>query len=152
VHEAFVYEFNEALNRHDVGALIDYYAPYAVMFSGDYREPVRGRESIGHWWAAIFRAFPDLNIKLLRSYESGDWVVSEYSWTGTNTGLLEVPWGTVAPTGKRVTMDGVCVCRRSAEGLIVEDKGYFDTLSLFSQLGLLSYVAEYAKAPMAKAA
>ncbi|MBI2919012.1 MAG: ester cyclase [Chloroflexi bacterium] len=153
MHESFVYKFNEVLNRHDVGAIADCYAPYAVMFSGDYREPARGREAIVYNWAAMFRAFPDINAKLLRTYESGDWVVAEYSWTGTNTGFLEAPWGTVSPTGKRVTMEGVCVCRRNSEGLIVEEKGYFDSLSLFSQLGLLHQVPELAKVtPLARAA
>lgn len=151
MHEAFVYKFNDAINRHDVGGLVDTYAPYAVV-SGDYREPIHGREAIGHLWAAMFRAFPDISAKVLRTFESGDWVVTEYTWTGTNTGSLEVPWGTVAPTGKRITMDGVCISRRNSDGLIVEDKGYFNALYLFSQLGLLAQVSEYAKVPLAKAA
>lgn len=153
MHEAFVYKLNEALNRHDVGAIVESYAPYAVMQYGDSQEPIRGLESIGHRWAAMLRAFPDITSKVLRVFESGDSVVTEYSWTGTNTGVLEVPWGIIAATGKKVTMEGVCCIRRNAEGKIVEDKVYFDSLSLFSQLGLLTQVPELARVtPMARAA
>ncbi|MBI2866047.1 MAG: ester cyclase [Chloroflexi bacterium] len=153
MHEALVYKVDEAINRHDVGGLVENYAPYAVMTGGYLREPIRGRESLSHQWAAIFRAFPDLCSKVQRTFESGDSILVEYAWTGTNTGPLEAPWGIIPPTGKKVSMEGVCLLRLNPEGFIVEDKGFFDSLSLIGQLGLLSQVSELAKVtPMVRAA
>jgi predicted ester cyclase len=56
--------------------------------------------------------------------------------TGTHTGPLESPTGTIAPTHKKVQGYGVQLLRVE-NGKIVEARLYFDQLDQMNQLGLI---------------
>src|SRR5437868_14655400 len=55
---AFAYWLAEAVNAHDVAALVGRYADNAVLVSPVFRETV-GRDAIAASWEAIFQMFPD---------------------------------------------------------------------------------------------
>jgi predicted ester cyclase len=67
---------------------------------------------------------------------SAPWVVQEVEMTGTHTGPLESPTGTIAPTYKKVQGYGVQLLRVE-NGKIVEARLYFDQLDQMNQLGLI---------------
>jgi predicted ester cyclase len=52
------------------------------------------------------RAFPDMHRELYQLYVSGDIVVVQLALQGTHLGPLDLPFGTLRPTGKR--MDAPC--------------------------------------------
>jgi len=56
---------------------------------------------------------------------------------GTNTGPMMSPEGEIPPTGKKVEFKAVWIGRISPEGLIEEDRTYYDTADFMRQLGLL---------------
>lgn len=81
------------------------------------------RESVG-----MYRAiFPDLSFEVDDQVSEGDRVASRWTLRGTYR-------------GRRVALQGITISR-FADGRIVEDWGYSDTLSLVRQLGVLRSVA-----------
>jgi steroid delta-isomerase-like uncharacterized protein len=124
----------ELINAHDAKGLGALYAEDAVLTdpSGEYK----GREAIVEYWAGFFQAFPDLNGGDTFTAESGDTVINEWNASGTNTGPLETPEGTVPATGKRMTLAGADA-QTTRDGLIVNHRVYYDQLGWMTQLGLV---------------
>jgi steroid delta-isomerase-like uncharacterized protein len=60
----------------------------------------------------------------------GDKVVVRWTWSGTHKG----DYMGIAPTGKRMTLTGICILR-IAGGKIVEEWGEMDMLGMMQQLG-----------------
>ena len=44
---------------------------------------------------------------------------------------------TIPPTGKRIAISGAEFTKHNAQGLIVDERGYFDMASFMTQLGLM---------------
>jgi steroid delta-isomerase-like uncharacterized protein len=85
--------------------------------------------------AADFRAaFPDLVFEITHLIAEGDHVVGRWTANGTHTGS----WGTVEPSGRRVTFSAVNIFRLR-EGKIVEIWNYRDDLALREQVGAPIY-------------
>jgi ketosteroid isomerase-like protein len=82
-------------------------------------------------WAG---AFPDLRPELTGLVDTAGGVVVEQRMTGTHTGTLHTPLGTVAPTGRTVSWDVVDVVR-ARHGLIASWRSYFDQGLLLADLG-----------------
>ena len=79
--KAIVERLRDAVNAHDLEALMDCYAP-------DIRgeEPTlqdrnfRGNDQLRANWATIFEGLPDLRMELLDCVEQGDTVWAEWRW------------------------------------------------------------------------
>ncbi|MCV2489219.1 ester cyclase [Geodermatophilus sp. YIM 151500] len=97
--------------------------------------PFTGIEPFVEYGRAFLRAFPDGRIHRDHYLESGDRVVVEGRFTGTNTGPLRTPAGELAPTGRAMTLPFADVFR-VVEGKIAEHRVYYDSLDLLTQLGL----------------
>jgi len=91
-------------------------------------------EAVAAWrtWAT---AFPDSKGEIHNTVHSGDTVVVEVTWTGTHTGQLQTPRGTIAPTGKRIQLRA-CQINTVRNGKIESTHHYFDMGSLLQQLGV----------------
>ncbi|TMD59530.1 MAG: ester cyclase [Chloroflexi bacterium] len=134
--EAASKQFVEAFNRHDPDAVAAGYATDCVVNDPAYPVPLVGRNAVREDAAKFFRAFPDLRIESLERFEKGDFGAEEFRMTGTNTGPLEEPAGEIAATGKRIDLKGAAVIRFDAQGLVREERRYYDAASLIRQLGL----------------
>ena len=126
--------YTDAINAHDARAI-------GALFSenGVFEEPAgrfEGRQAIVEYWVRFFEAFPDLNGRDDFRAESGDTAINEWSMSGTNSGPMETPEGTIPATGKRVTVRG-CDVITARDGLIVSQRAYYDQLGFMSQLGLV---------------
>jgi predicted ester cyclase len=66
-----------------------------------------------------------------RRRAEGDRVALRWTLTGTHLG----PYGQLQPTGKRIEVAGVFLCR-VANGKIAESWGVWDTASVMRQLGV----------------
>lgn len=91
-------------------------------------------------------AFPDSKANVLSSFASGDNVVTELEWTGTHTGPMEGPLGTIAPTNKKGSVRAVIVSKVQ-NGKIVETRHYFDLMTVLGQMGVLSGIGAQAGQP-----
>jgi predicted ester cyclase len=71
------------------------------------------------YWKCARAAFPDMKFSVNLLIESGDLVVSNWTLEGTHTGA---PFFGVAPSGRRVTINGTAILRMR-DGKVVEHWG-----------------------------
>jgi steroid delta-isomerase-like uncharacterized protein len=81
-------------------------------------------------------AFPDVNGEITNAFGSGDQAVLQIVWTGTQSGALVGPGGTIPPTGQKVTLPA-CQVVTVRDGKIARTDHYFDLLSMLTQLGVV---------------
>ncbi|MFN0213227.1 MAG: ester cyclase [Saprospiraceae bacterium] len=96
-----------------------------------------GKEEFRSFMAGFKSAFPDLVIKHTNVFEGANgYVALEFEGTGTHTGPLAGPGGTIPPTGKQVKFI-VCEVHQIVNGKIASIHNYQDSGSLMRQLGLM---------------
>ena len=126
----------EAANKGDFDAVIDMLSP-EVEFWDLGRPPVHGKADVRAALDRILVAFPDQKSTVRSLIESGDSVVAEVTFTGTNLGPAHDPAGNEIPaTGKRVIIEA-CHVIRLREGKLASYRIYGDMLAVLMQLGLL---------------
>lgn len=96
----------------------------------------RGPKELGRTVEVYAKAFPDMHRELYRFYVTGDTVVVELALQGTHRGPLELPSGTVPPTGRR--MDAPCCdVFQLRNGKIHSFNCYPSGTVILAQLGIL---------------
>ncbi len=130
-------KYQEAFDNQDMAALAQLYAEDATMIMPGEPEPIKGREAIERNQAAIFRAMPDFSAKFTQILISGNYIVFEVVSHGTFTGPLASPEGDIPPTGKSMINKVAFIAKVNADGLIEEDRTYYDTAAVMRQLGLI---------------
>lgn len=110
-------------------------APDCVSHAAD-APPRVGTDGIKQQAALLRTAIPDLTSTLEDQFAEGDRVVSRWLGSGTHTGPLVLPTGTVAPTGRKITFGEIRI-DRFENGRIVESWFIPDRLALWQQLGLI---------------
>lgn len=112
-----------------IAALDRYYAPEFIRH-GDKRE--YDRESLKAGLNSLYGGFPDLVRQQFDLVADGDRVA--YRWEATGTHLGE--YMGVRATGKPIRATGMVMCR-IADGLIVEEWGSWNKVSLLHDLGII---------------
>ena len=128
----------EALNRHDADAFAAFYAPDASIDDPQYPEPLKGHDAIRKDMADFMAAFPDLKFTLKTAVESGDTVAFDGVGQGTHKGPMAGPTGEIPATGRPVQIRFAAFLRVNDQGLIAEERRYFDMAGMMQQLGLMS--------------
>jgi predicted ester cyclase len=98
--------------------------------------PVVGTDPIKQQAKLLRGAVPDLKLELEDQLVEGDRVASRWSASGTNTGALRTPVGSVPPTDRRVAFTEIRI-DRFEHGRIVESWFLPDRLTLWQQLGIV---------------
>jgi len=124
--------FIEAFNAHDEQRIRELNGDNAVFEApGDVK--VEGRDAATEYAMAWLRAFPDARITVHNELADGDWVVQEFTFTGTHDGTLDSPAGEIPATRNG---RGVQIFR--VQGNTVADtRLYFDQVQVMTQLGLM---------------
>lgn len=85
----------------------------------------------------VFRtAMPDLNGTIVRVVPGPDTTMAEIVWRGTHTGPLVTPTGTIAPTGRAVTVHACKVFAFEGDR-ITYGRHYWDLTELLGAIGAL---------------
>lgn len=121
----------DAFQRCDLDAVVECYADDAINFQVAAGEPSIGKENIRKDSAEFFKAFPDAWSKVENLMSDDDWAAWE--WIGGGTFLGEF-YG-AKPTGKSFEIRG-CGFFQFKDDRIILQRGYWDKLSWFSQIGL----------------
>lgn len=121
----------EAFQRCDLDAAVECYADDAINFQVAAGEPSIGKEQIRKDSAEFFKAFPDAWSRVENLMSDGDWAAWE--WIGGGTFLGE--FYDAKPTGKSFEIRG-CGFFQFKDDKIIFQRGYWDKLSWFSQIGL----------------
>ena len=127
----------EALNRHDAAAFAGFYTPDALVHDPQHAEPLKGRDAIRKDIADFIGAFPDLNFTLKTVVESGDTVAFEGAGKGTHKGPMASPAGEIPATNRPMEFRFAAFLRVNGQGLIAEERRYFDMAGMMQQLGLM---------------
>ena len=135
--EETIRKVGEAINNHDLDAFIQQWAEDVVVYSPDSPEPLRGREAVGKNMEDFFTAFPDLKVEVKRILVHGDSTAAEMTFSGTNTGPMAGPQGTIPATNRRIELSGSGFHRYNSQGQILEERRYFDVMGMMMQLGLV---------------
>jgi len=107
-----------------------------IVNHGPGSAPVPGTAGIKRQAALLRTAIPDLRITLHDQFGHEDRVVSRWTGSGTHTGPLTLPAGTVEATGNSISFDEMRIDRH-AGGRIAESWWIPDRFTLWQQLGLL---------------
>lgn len=121
-----------AWNAHDAEAVAAVFADDAVLREAGRPGEVRGRTAIRERAAALLAAFPDLHLERLELLIDGERHADRWVMSGTHRGEL---FG-IAPTGRRVRVEGATFTRLGPDGLVVEDVHFTDFAGLLAQLGV----------------
>jgi predicted ester cyclase len=121
-------------------AVVDELAAPDIRFEYSMHAPRRGREDVKKFATEFRAAFPDLNFwGTADLIAEGDYVVGQWEGGGTHTGkaFSDLPVGSLpAGSGKKIRFTGTSVLRVK-NGLITEELGIDDGVTVLKQLGLI---------------
>lgn len=130
-----VLKYWEAYTKHDQEAILS-------LLSSDYalRSPLSGgvatRDMVAGGLKLFEKSFPDLREEVVSVAADGNRVVCEVVETATFTGPLDWPTVAIAPTNKSYQLPFAAFFRVNAQGLIVEQRNYWDTADWIRQVGI----------------
>jgi ketosteroid isomerase-like protein len=124
----------DTFNAHDVTGFAAVIAD-DVVFSAPGGIQGAGKEACVAFYAGWMQAFPDAHVDVDAVHFVDDVAVEEGTFTGTHDGVLRLPDGDIAPTGRPVSVPYVQVLRFRA-GTHVSFNLMFDRLAMIEQLGL----------------
>lgn len=122
-----------ALARHDAAAAAEFLDP-EIVWEVTSVGVLRGRDEVMSFFDGLFKAVPDLEIRVERTVRDRDAVVVQWRMQGTFTG--GPLFNGVQATGSEVRMRGVDIFEVRDE-LIVSNAGYQDGLELARSLGMM---------------
>lgn len=124
----------DALNHGDLDEAARYFADdVETITPGGTLQGLAAFRAMG---AAFLTAVPDMHHDIVRSFEDGDTIVVEGVYSGTQTGPLETPQGTLPPSGRSFAFPYVDVMQ-ATDGRCVSHRVYWDNLTFLAQLGAL---------------
>jgi predicted ester cyclase len=131
---------DDAWNTQDWPVFEKRHAKDVDVFWPGQEKPTHSRPSHKEEAIAFFKIFPDNKVgnrpyKVL--FGQGDWTCSVADFTGTFKGPMTSPDGTVIqPNGKKFKVE-FCTVAHWKNGEIIEEKLFYDKISLMQQIGLM---------------
>ncbi len=98
--------------------------------------PMRGREAVRPFLGGYISGFPGSRFDISHWVSSGDTVVAEGTWSGTNSGPMLTPQGEMSATGQSVALPFVTVLEFQGDQ-ITSHRAYWDQATFMQQLGLM---------------
>lgn len=136
--EARVRQYVATFNRRDAAGFVALFATDAMLYDPFFPEPIKGRGALEATNASIWRAFPDIQWQLRSVIDGGDRVAFDMAVSGVNDGPLETPEGELSATGRAISFVTGVFWTVGPDGLITEERSYFDATGVAAQLGLTS--------------
>lgn len=135
--EELARKYVETFNDRDVAGWVALFAEDAVIYDPFFPEPSKGREAIESVQHAVLRAFPDIRWRQLRpAIDVGDRVAFEVAVNAVNDGPLQMPGGELPATGRPIAFETGVFWLIGSDGLIAEERSYFDATGVAAQLGI----------------
>ena len=138
-------EWFAAINAHDFTRLAEVLGEEFVWELGEVA--VAGRDAAGQVWQQLWCGFPDLHLEVEQLLGSGEFAVACWRLSGKHSGELRFcaisppeckdQLRSFLPAGRRVNVRG-CTVLQVKQGKVVRGWGYWDTLNMLRQLGIVS--------------
>ena len=127
----------ETAKHGNLDALDAIVSPDFVLHDPASAEDIRGIEGAKQMVEMYRSAFGDLRVTIEHQITQGDYVTTRYTARGRHEGEFMC----VPPTGRDVTVAGICISR-CREGKVVEEWEVSDALGALQQIGALSEFVE----------
>lgn len=98
---------------------------------------MQGLAAFRQFGEAFAAAVPDAALRPDRTFESGDTIITEGTYSGTHTGDLVGPAGTIPATGRAFSFPFVDLMQVT-NGKVVSHRIYWDMMGFMAQLGVIS--------------
>jgi ketosteroid isomerase-like protein len=122
------------VNAGDLDAALSVFDPDCEIVTPDgTMKGVAAQRALGE---AFRTAAPDNRLNALRTFEVGDTIIVEGVYTGTHTGPLVGPGGTIPATGRAFSFP-YCDVLQARDGRFVSHHIYWDNVTFLAQLGLM---------------
>ena len=122
-------------NTHNVSAITRLLDPDIVFQSPLFSSPVRGIDERRQEIANFLTSMPDFEFKLIGIAANGDFVATELVGTGTSNGPAILPGrDSMPPSGRHVEFGMAGFFRLTLQGLVAEERYYYDRLTMIQQL------------------
>jgi ketosteroid isomerase-like protein len=136
---ALMKQGDDAFNARDFDAMNAVHHPDMIAYVTGNADPIHGRTAHAATVQQMFRIFPDVHVDndpYPVQFGSGDWITVVTRTTGTFTGEMVLPDGTVIPpTGKTFELDFGQTSKWDGDRL-VEISAFWDSALQAQQLGL----------------
>ncbi|MDX6638143.1 MAG: hypothetical protein QOJ01_1654 [Solirubrobacterales bacterium] len=129
---------DDAFNARDWGAVDAVHHPDMVAHVTGLAEPIYGSKAHSEAMQQFLRSFPDMHVNTPYpiQFGSGDWITVVTNVTGTFTGEMTLPDGTVIPpTGKAFDLEFGQTTKWDGDRLIIIS-AFWDSALQAKQLGL----------------
>ena|SRR5688572_10665333 len=128
---AYERTFVEGLNRGDVSAADQAFAPDCVIHINGRPEPNLSLGAFKEMVSGLLGAFPDMRFTIEDQIVTGDKVATRWTGEGTNSRAS----GPLPATGRQVQISGL-IMDRVVDGKVVERWEQWDQMAMLQQLGL----------------
>jgi steroid delta-isomerase-like uncharacterized protein len=125
-----------AWTEHDLGSLLALLAPDFVSRSSLSQGRAADKGAISEGFKMFDKALPDLKEEVVSITAEDDLVACQVVETATFMAPMELPTGTVAPTYRSYKLPVASFFRINAQGLIAEQRTYWDTANWAQQIGI----------------
>jgi steroid delta-isomerase-like uncharacterized protein len=126
----------DAINRHAAEALAACYRPDSTVSDPMHAAPLRGHAAIVRDFTETLAAFPDLEVERGWLLAADGRHAVEMTIRGTHRGPLQGAEGEIPATGRRIEFHLACFAQVDTDGMITEERRYYDVAGLVGQLGL----------------
>ena len=131
---------DDAFNARDFAAVDEVHHPDMIAYITGFADLIYGREAHTEAMQQLLRMFPDIHVNsdpYPIQFGSGDWITVVTNATGTFTGEMTLPDGTVIPpTGKKWDVEFGQTTKWHGNRLIVIS-AFWDAALLRKQIGLV---------------
>lgn len=135
-NEAIIRAAYQIAEKQDVLGWVKCFTESGTFTDESIGVTYRGASELGRTVEIYATAFPDMHRELYRFFNVGDTVVVELALQGTHKGPLQLPFGTIPPTGKRMNAP-CCDVFRLKNGKIQSFNCYPSGTVVLTQLGIL---------------
>ena len=126
--ELIRYFYEIIVSKNLLNQLSQYISEDCVYVDGERKIPL-GAEGMKEHLTAVRQTYPDYTMRILRQYQDGDYIISEFVMEGTHEG----EWIGIKPTHKRLSFTGIDI-DKVVPGKIVEHGGAVNTFeTLYEQ-------------------
>ena len=129
--------YEQAVNSGDLTVIDDLVGNPEIIHASGSGVGQNTPETVKAWVTELRTSFPDIHVTIEELIAHSDKVVNRVTYEGTQTGELhDAVWGTIAPTGKKITWTAIAINRFDG-GRSVEAWDLIDDSSFWQQLGLI---------------
>lgn len=127
--------FHEAWDEKDPDKGASVIAKDCIFVDVPRGEKQYGPEGYRNDYERWRKAFPDGTVKITNVVAEGDWVIVEFTNSGTNTGPLKTAIGDFPPTNRKIKVL-YCSVMQVQNGKVISGRDYYDVNTILRQLGL----------------